>query len=96
MDATGIGGPEGALTTAMGVWKLHSAESAMERGSKQYCEALSESSDQASLGNFLGVLPFGDHFDDASEPTPYQYFKGEFKNIISSPFELMRQLGAIF
>ncbi len=69
--AFGIGQPHiGISAAALAAYRSNSAKSAIKRGGKQIGEGLAESSCNASMRNLLGLLPFGDRFDDADEPLP--------------------------
>ena len=69
----GVGQPEIGLPAAgMAALKFNSAKSASVRGAKQIGEAFAEKSCDTSAKNLLGVLPFGDRFDDKSEPMPWE------------------------
>ncbi|WP_292433361.1 RHS repeat-associated core domain-containing protein [Methylobacter sp.] len=67
----GIGQPEvGAPAAAIAAWKFNSAKSAAKRGGKQLGEGFAEPECNESYRNLLGLLPFGDKFDDKDEPLP--------------------------
>jgi hypothetical protein len=51
--------------------KQNSAKSAAMRGGKQIGESLAEPECNEAWRNLLGVLPFGDKFDDLNEPLPW-------------------------
>ncbi len=69
--AFGIGQPEvGIPAASLAAFSLNSAKSAALRGAKQVIESLEESKCKESLRNLLGLLPFGDKFDDINEPLP--------------------------
>jgi type VI secretion system secreted protein VgrG len=91
--AGGLGQPELAIPAgALALYKFNSAGSAAQRGLKQLGEAAKESSDCATPRNLLGVLPFGDKFDDPDEPLPQDLnlFHGE------STRSILGELGTIF
>ena len=69
----GIGQPEiGAPAAGLAALKLNSAKTASIRGAKQIGEAFAEDPCKANAKNLLGVLPFGDRFDDLDEPMPWE------------------------
>jgi type VI secretion system secreted protein VgrG len=71
--AFGLGQPEiGIPAAAMAAWKMKSAQSAAMRGGKQIAEGADEDPCKESYRNLMGLAPFGDKFDDVSEPYPHQ------------------------
>jgi RHS repeat-associated protein len=71
-----IGQPEIALPAAgLAVYNLKGAESAALRGAILWTEAAAEPMEAANLKNMLGILPFGEYFDDPSDPYPWEINK---------------------
>jgi type VI secretion system secreted protein VgrG len=93
LTATGVGAPEGAGAAAWGLWNIHSADAAWQRAKKQCAEAGDESVGDASLRNLLGIVPFGDKFDDPSEPGPIEFFKNTGMDLLRKPGKLLREIG---
>ena len=48
-------------------------------------EAYDESLCQSSFKNVLGLLPFGQKFDDPLEPGPLEYFERIWKRFVVDP-----------
>jgi type VI secretion system secreted protein VgrG len=55
------------------------------------CEAFKQNLSDASFKNFLGLVPFGQNFDDTDEPGPIDWLKSESKK--HSALEWISELG---
>jgi type VI secretion system secreted protein VgrG len=81
---SGVSGPSayaiGTAQFAMGFANLN-------RGVGQMSEAYDESSCQSSSKNLLGLLPFGQKYDDALEPGMGEYFAGIWNNFVTDPID---------
>lgn len=81
--AAGLAGtgftPAGYGVAAIGAWNLKGAMSAQQRAFQQAGEALCESWDDATMRNFLGVLPFGQNFDDPWESGPVEFVQSKWE-----------------
>ena len=60
---TGVGAKAGAATIGWGLWNLKGADAAMNRSLKQLHESPCEE-DGWDNRNLMGLLPFGDKFED--------------------------------
>jgi len=80
----GISGPSayaiGAAQFAMGFANLN-------RGVGQMSEGYDESACQSSTKNLLGLLPFGQKYDDALEPSMGEYFEGVWDKFVTNPID---------
>src|SRR4029453_5943347 len=75
VQITAVGTPGSVTLAAWGFWNLRSGYAAQQRGLRQWNESFAECSSDASLKNLLGVLPFGQEYDDPSEPGPGEFFQ---------------------
>lgn len=90
--AFGLGQPEiGVPAATLSVWKAKSSVSASKRAGIQIGEAFAEKFSDASYRNLLGVAPFGQHFDDPSEPTPQQFFANNIRDF--SVWDIASEIG---
>ncbi|MFQ5850525.1 MAG: RHS repeat domain-containing protein [Candidatus Binatia bacterium] len=65
------------------------------RGFQQFFEALNEPHSSASQRNFLGLLPFGQRFDDPCEPTPLEFLETQSNKAVDSMTDFLEALGEI-
>ncbi|RMF01967.1 MAG: RHS repeat-associated core domain-containing protein, partial [Alphaproteobacteria bacterium] len=68
----------GSLTVpayVAGGYNIASGAATFNRGAQQLAEGLSDAGSEgsAALRNLMGLLPFGQKFDDVAEPTPVGY-----------------------
>jgi RHS repeat-associated protein len=99
LTGTGVGAPAGAGLALLGLWNIYSGTAAQNRALIQWNEALQEKWSDATLRNLLGVLPFGQHFDDPCEPTPWEFLQEKYeraKKERSHLWELLKELGTVF
>ncbi|HEX6992173.1 MAG TPA: hypothetical protein VF151_09810 [Gemmatimonadales bacterium] len=83
----GVGAPAipvGAAKVAMGLGNI-------SRGAQQIGESL-DSRTGPTAKNLLGLLPFGQKFDDPAEPGPIEYFKIRYHELITDPIETGKKL----
>jgi len=88
----GLGQPEiGIPAAGLSLYKANSAISASVRGGQQIGEAFAESFGDATPRNLLGVLPFGQQYDDPGEPLPHQIdlFRGK------SAWDIASEIGTV-
>ena len=85
----------GGLNTAWGVWNFNSGLAAFNRAYQQAQEAWCESWADASWKNLHGILPFGQHFDDLSEPMWYQFYWDLIHNRPTSMWDLIKEFGTL-
>jgi RHS repeat-associated protein len=83
--ATALGSPTGPIQLALGLSNLN-------RGLGQSSEAFDEGLCEASLRNLLGLLPFGQEFDDPAEPTMLQYLRQRRQEYLDDPARGAQQL----
>ena len=81
LTETGVGAPAGLGSALLGAWNLYSATKAQERALQQWKEALQEDWSDATWRNLLGVLPFGQYFDDPCEPTLQEFFREKYERL---------------
>ncbi len=77
-----------------GALKFKGAWGAYKRSRKLLDEALNECSDKESFKNLYGLLPFGENFDDISEPTPVQWMIDNYNKVKAS--EWVEAVGQLF
>jgi RHS repeat-associated protein len=63
------------------------------RGFQQFFEAWNEPYSAACWRNFLGLLPYGQRFDDPWEPTPREFFEMQFQKARESTKDFLETLG---
>ena len=95
LTADGVTVPAGVLVGSWGLWNLKSAEAAKNASLKQFGEALNEGASDASLKNLLGVLPYGDQYDDPCEPSIGEFWKKKINDWRSKPGEFLHELGRL-
>jgi type VI secretion system secreted protein VgrG len=64
---------------------LNSIQEALSRGVGQMSEGYDESACQSSTKNLLGLLPFGQKYDDALEPGMVEYFTSLWNKLVNDP-----------
>jgi type VI secretion system secreted protein VgrG len=84
---TGAGTTPGVGLLALGAWNLQSATVAKNRGLKLWDEAFTEDWSDASWRNLLGVLPWGDRYDEPCEPTIGEFFRQELRELQSGAID---------
>lgn len=95
---TGVGAPVGIGVGLLGAWNIYSATAAQSRALQQWNEAIQAPWSNASLRNFLGVLPYGQMFDDPCEPTPVEFLKEKYETArtgLSGMLELIKEFGTM-
>ena len=90
---TVAGAPIGSSSVALGTWNIKGAHAAYLRGEQQIFESSYENGGNASLRNFLGILPFGTEFDDFEEPYLTTVYREKWEN---SKLEFIGQFGIFF
>jgi len=86
-----VGPVGGGAAVAVGVASIASGFSNLSRGVRQAKEASDEKFCQASFKNLLGILPFGQEFDDPAEPSPSEFLKEKQKKFVSDPIAEARK-----
>jgi RHS repeat-associated protein len=90
--ASGMGSEDlGALLALKAAWNFRSSDVAMNKSFQFACEAFKQNLSDASFKNFLGLVPFGQNFDDTDEPGPIDWLKSESKK--HSALEWISELG---
>ncbi len=77
-------GPLALPGTAVGIAQLASGAAKLKRGTRQLSES-SEDRSGPSARNLLGLLPFGQEFDDPVEPLPQDFFAQRFQMFAEDP-----------
>ncbi len=98
LTSTGVGAPAGAGLAALGFWNLYSATAAQERALQEWNEALQEPWSAASWRNLLGVLPYGQHFDDPCEPSFSEFYRQKYERLTEKAenlWDFIREIGTI-
>lgn len=89
------GGSVGAV--AAGGLKIALGLGTFRRGLLQIDESLSETSSDANVKNLLGLLPFGQEFDDPHEPGPIEFAKRSAERFVQNPAaEVKKKLKEFF
>jgi type VI secretion system secreted protein VgrG len=99
LTGTGVAAPAGTGTALLGFWNIYSATKAQKRAVQQWREALEESWTDARWRNLLGVLPFGERFDDPCEPTLSEFLSQKYERAtgsLSDIVEFMQEFGSLF
>jgi type VI secretion system secreted protein VgrG len=73
--STGIGTPGSVVTGVWGLWNIRAGMVAQNRGLLLWKEAFEESWSDASWKNLLGVLPYGEKYDDPCEPSFFNFWR---------------------
>ena len=84
------GGTFASVAAVPGTWHLASGLSNLNRGSMQLGESLNDRSGP-SAKNVLGLLPFGQQFDDPAEPGPVEWARGVAQNAARDPIRMLKQ-----
>lgn len=58
---------------------------------QQFGEGLDEDLCQASPKTLLGLVPFGQEFDDAAKPTPRELFSEKQRQLVRDPLEAVEE-----
>jgi RHS repeat-associated protein len=77
---TGVGVPVSVGAIAFGAFRINAGIAAARRAKQQFDEAKKECPSDASLNNLLGLLPFGQNFDD-----PQESFSGYVQGLLNQP-----------
>ncbi|MFN0141276.1 MAG: RHS repeat-associated core domain-containing protein [Pyrinomonadaceae bacterium] len=80
---------------AWGLYNLHSGYTNHKRSNKLFDEALREKWSDASWKNLYGPLPYGDLYDDPSEPGAKEFWKGKARDWYRRPIEFISEIGTI-
>jgi hypothetical protein len=92
---TGVGAPVGLGAAVLGTWNIYSATAAQCRAVQLWSESLQEDWSDASWRNFLGVLPYGQYYDDPFERTPIEFLQEKRGKIWDLILELIKELGTL-
>ena len=84
-------GVSGVPAYSIGLFKLGSGFANLNRGLGQMSETHDESPCQSSFKNLLGLLPFGQNYDDPLEPGLIEYFEGLGKDFVVDPWNASKQ-----
>lgn len=77
-------GPLALPGTVVGTAQLAFGVANLARGSQQISESFNDRSGP-SARNFLGLLPFGQKFDDPAEPLPQDFLAQRFRMFVEDP-----------
>ena len=77
-------GPLALPGTAVGTAQIAFGIANLKRGSQQLSESFEDRSGP-SARNLLGLLPFGQKFDDPVEPLPQDFFAQRFRMFVEDP-----------
>jgi hypothetical protein len=77
-------GPISAPVTAVGTAKVAAGIANFNRGAQQLGESVDDRGGPAAK-NLLGLLPFGQKFDDRAEPGPGEFVKNTFTRFVTNP-----------
>ncbi|SIY94868.1 rhs core protein with extension [Shigella sonnei] len=94
-DGTIIAAPVGAASMALGAWNIKSATAAYNRANLQLSESLQENGRDRCWRNLLGILPYGEQFDDPGEPSILDVYGEKIENIKDSPMKFFEELGTL-
>ncbi|SRK23392.1 rhs core protein with extension [Shigella sonnei] len=94
-DGTIIAAPVGAASMALGAWNIKSATAAYNRSNLQLSESLQENGRDRCWRNLLGILPYGEQFDDPGEPSILDVYGEKIENIKDSPMKFFEELGTL-
>jgi type VI secretion system secreted protein VgrG len=94
-DITGAGVPAGIGTALWGAWNIKGALAAQNRGLCQWNEAFNEDWSDASWKNLLGVLPFGNRYDDPNEPSFKEFWLDNNINKLKNLWKFLGELGTL-
>jgi hypothetical protein len=90
--------PEEVLTLPVAAWgfyNIHSGFTNHKRANKLFDEAGRERWTDASWKNLYGPLPYGDLYDDPSEPGAKEFWKEKVKEWYRRPIEFISEIGTI-
>jgi RHS repeat-associated protein len=96
LTTAGPGNPGSVGTAALAIWKLNAGLTAQNRAFQQWNEALCESSENMTLRNLYGTLPYGTQYDDPWEPTPLEFADQLPRQIENDPWRFVREIGTLF
>jgi RHS repeat-associated protein len=82
------------LVGAWGAWDLYGSTAAYNRANQQWNEAFNERWSDASWKNLYGPLPYGQRYDDPSEPGAAEFWPQQLKNWYQNPLEFIREIGS--
>ena len=85
------GGVSGTAAYPIGVSQLVLGFANLNRGLGQMSGAYDESLSDSALKNLLGLLPFGQKYDDPCEPGLGEYFKGVWERFWVDPYSTAKQ-----
>ena len=68
---------------------------AQDRSLLLWSEAWSESWSDASWKNLLGILPYGEQYDDPCEPSFKEFWSDKLKNWYEKPLEFISEIGSM-
>ncbi|KLH00718.1 hypothetical protein WQ88_21985, partial [Escherichia coli] len=94
-DGTIIAALVGAASMALGAWNIKSATAAYNRANLQLSESLQENGRDRCWRNLLGILPYGEQFDDPGEPSILDVYGEKIENIKDSPMKFFEELGTL-
>ncbi|HCC0890822.1 TPA: RHS repeat protein, partial [Salmonella enterica] len=94
-DGTVILSPVGTASMAWGVWNIKSATASYNRANLLLSESLNETGKDRCWRNLLGVLPYGEQFDDPGEPSLTDVYKEKFDNMMDSPMNFIEEIGTL-
>ena len=77
-------GPVSVPAIALGSARLAGGLANVNRGAQQLSESLNDESGP-SAKNLMGLLPFGQKFDDPGEPTVVEYSKDKIERFVKEP-----------
>jgi type VI secretion system secreted protein VgrG len=84
-------GISGAVAYPIGIAQLASGVANLSRGVGQMREAHDELICQSSTKNILGLLPFGQKYDDDLEPGPKEYFSDIWNRFAADPAGVLKE-----
>jgi type VI secretion system secreted protein VgrG len=85
----------GAPGVALGTVKLAFGLANVNRGAGQIAEA-ADDPNGPSVRNVLGLLPFGQEFDDPGEPSLVEYAKDKVEKFVKSPARAIKEAAKEF
>jgi len=89
--ASTVVGPLALPGTAVGTAQLAFGAANLSRGSQQIRESFNDPAGP-SFRNVLGLLPFGQEFDDPLEPLPQDFAAQRLRGLTTSPIATGRRL----
>ncbi|HCM1964449.1 TPA: RHS repeat protein [Salmonella enterica subsp. salamae serovar 56:l,v:z39] len=94
-DGTVIFSPVGTASMVWGAWNIKSATASYNRANLLLSESLNETGKDRCWRNLLGVLPYGEQFDDPGEPSLTDVYKEKFRNMMDSPMNFIEEIGTL-